>query len=189
MQTTDTSRYTRTAIILHWLVAILIVGAVAIGMYAVTLDVSPAKLRLYSWHKWLGVTILLLAVARIAWRLRHVPPPLPAAMAAWERLAAASTHGLLYVLLFLVPLSGWLMSSAAGFPVVYFGVLPLPDLVAKNKELAEALKIVHYVLNKTLIVLALFHAAAAIKHHVLDRDDVLTRMLPHVKPRDRAKAA
>jgi cytochrome b561 len=187
MPAPNDSRYTRTAITLHWVIATLIVGTAAVGLYAVGLDVSPAKLRFYSWHKWLGVTVLLLGLARVIWRLRHAPPALPPAMAPWERAVAASTHGLLYVLLFAVPLTGWLMSSAAGFPVVYLGVLPLPDLVGKDKALADALKFVHFLLNKTLILLALLHAAAAIKHHVLDRDDVLARMLPLLKPRAAGK--
>jgi cytochrome b561 len=180
-------RYTATAIALHWAVAVLIVAAFAIGMYAVALEVSPQKLKLYSWHKWIGVTIALLAVVRITWRWLHPAPPLPAAMARWEQLVASGTHVLLYALLFALPVTGWLMSSAAGFPVVYFGVLPLPDLVGKNKELADLLKTVHYWLNKTLLVLVALHAAAALKHHVLDRDDVLVRMLPFLKPRSPGK--
>ncbi len=176
-------RYTAIAIALHWVVALLIVAAFTIGLYAVALEVSPLKLKLYSWHKWVGVTIALLAVARLAWRWRHPAPALPAGMARWEQFVASGTHVILYMLLFALPLTGWLMSSASGFPVVYFGVLPLPDLVAKNKELADLLKTVHYGLNKTLLVLVVLHAAAALKHHVLDRDDVLTRMLPFLKPR------
>ena len=176
-------RYTATAIALHWAVALLIFGAFAIGLYAVALEVSPQKLKLYSWHKWIGVTVALLVVARLAWRLWHPAPALPPGMARWEQFVASGTHVVLYVLLFALPITGWLMSSAAGFPVVYFGVLPLPDLVAKNKELADVLKTVHYWLNKTLLVLIVLHVAAALKHHVLDRDDVLTRMLPFLKPR------
>lgn len=180
-------RYTATAIALHWAVAALIFGAFAVGLYAVGLEVSPQKLRLYSWHKWIGVTIALLAVMRITWRWLHPAPPLPAGMARWEQFVASGTHVLLYALLFALPITGWLMSSAAGFPVVYFGVLPLPDLVSKNKELADLLKTVHYWLNKTLLVLVVLHAAAALKHHVLDRDDVLARMLPFLKPRSPGK--
>jgi cytochrome b561 len=178
-----TSRYTRTAIGLHWLVAVLILGSFAVGLYMVGLKVSPFKLRLFSYHKWIGVTVFLLALARIVWRWRHRAPALPAAMRPWERIVAHATHMLLYVLLLAVPLTGWLMSSAHGFPVVYFGVIPLPDLVGKNKELAEALETVHYVLNKSLLILVLLHAAAAIKHHYYDHDDVLARMLPGLRPR------
>jgi cytochrome b561 len=180
-------RYTATAIALHWLVAALIVGAFVIGLIAVDLAVSPQKLKLYSWHKWIGVSIALLALVRIGWRLRHPAPALPSGMARWEQHVATGTHLLLYALLLAIPVTGWLMSSASGFPVVYFGVLPLPDLVAKDKALADALKLVHYALNKTLLVLVVLHIAAALKHHVLDRDDVLTRMLPFLKPRNPGK--
>lgn len=175
--------YSLPAIGLHWITALLIAGAFLIGGYAVDLQVSPLKLKLFSWHKWLGVTILLLTLARIAWRLYRPPPPLPAGMPRWERLAAASGHGLLYLLLLAVPVSGWLLSSAAGFPVVYFGVLQLPDLVARNRELAETLKTVHYWLNTALLALIAVHVAAALKHYFLDRDTVLTRMLPFLAPR------
>lgn len=182
-------RYSGTAIALHWIVAALIAGAFAIGLIAVELAVSPQKLKLYSWHKWIGVSIALLVLVRIGWRLWHPAPALPPGMAPWERRVATGTHVLLYMLLLAIPVSGWLMSSASGFPVVYFGVLPLPDLVAKEKALAEALKLVHYALNKTLLALVVLHVAAALKHHVLDRDDVLTRMLPFLKPRNPGKEA
>jgi cytochrome b561 len=176
-------RYTATAIALHWLVAALVLAAVTIGTYAVGLEVSPRKLKLYSWHKWIGVTIFLLALLRVGWRWTHAAPPLPPGMAHWERRLAAATHGLLYLLLFAVPLSGWLMSSASGFPVVYFGLLPLPDLVTKDKALADALKLTHDLLNDALILLVGLHVAAALKHHLHDRDTVLIRMLPGLKPR------
>ena len=176
-------RYTGTAIALHWAVAVLIAGAFVIGLIAVALPVSPQKLKLFSWHKWIGVSIALLALVRLAWRLWHAAPALPAGMRRWEQHVAAGTHALLYMLLLAVPVTGWLMSSAAGFPVVFLGVLPLPDLVAKDKALADTLKLVHDLLNKTLLVLVVLHVAAAVKHHVVDRDDVLTRMLPVLKPR------
>ena len=120
---------------------------------------------------------------RLAWRLFHSAPPLPATMRPWERHVAGIAHALLYLLMLAVPISGWIMSSAAGIPVVYFGVLQLPDLVEKNKALFELMKIVHYAFNKTLLALVLLHVAAALKHHYVDRDDVLTRMLPPLKPR------
>jgi len=169
--------YTRTAIALHWLVAVLILGAFALGLYMVELELSPTKLKLYSWHKWLGVTIWMIAVVRLVWRLTHRPPPLPA-LPAWQRIAASTTHVLLYVLVLAIPISGWLFSSASGFPVVYFGVLPLPDVVGKDKELAKLLQSVHATLNYTLMAIIVVHAAAAIKHHFVDRDVVFHRMLP-----------
>ncbi|QJR11063.1 Cytochrome b561 [Usitatibacter rugosus] len=178
-----TERYTRTAIALHWIAAVLILGNLAWGLYMVSLEFSPAKLKYYSWHKWTGVTIFVLAAARLLWRLKHPAPPLPAHMPVWESRAAHASHILLYVLFFAGPLTGWLFSSAGGFQTVYFGVLPIPDLLGKDRELADVLKVVHRSTVYALGGLIALHAAAAVKHHVIDRDDVLTRMLPFLKPR------
>ncbi len=176
-------RYTAVAIVLHWLVALLILGSFVVGTYMVNLDLSPWKLKVYSWHKWTGVTIFLLVAMRLAWRITHQPPALPAATPEWQRHAAAIAHAMLYLLMLAVPISGWVMSSAGGFPVVYFGVLQLPDLVAKDKELFELMKSVHFALNKALLALVVLHVAAAIKHHYVDRDDVLARMTPYLRTR------
>ncbi len=181
-----TARYTRTAIGLHWLIALGLVALFGLGLYMTSLSFSPAKLKLYSWHKWAGVTIFALVALRLAWRLTHVPPAPPAGTARWQRRAASATHGALYALMFLIPLSGWLMSSAKGFQTVYFGVLPLPDLIGKNPELGDALAGVHAWLNYGLCALVVVHALAALKHHLVDRDDVLRRMLPARKPRPTA---
>ncbi|MEO7744122.1 MAG: cytochrome b [Usitatibacter sp.] len=174
----EPTRYTRTAIALHWAVALLVLVNLAFGLYVVDLPLSPQKLRFFSWHKWIGVTVFVLATARILWRLGHVPPALPAAIPRWERRFAEETHRLLYVLIFAAPLSGWLFSSAAGFQTVYLGVLPIPDLLARNRELAEALKLGHHWINYTMAAVVALHIAAAFKHRLLDRDEVLARMLP-----------
>ena len=170
--------YTRTAIVIHWLVALGIFAAFPLGLYMHDLPLSPRKLQLYSYHKWLGITVLLLVIARLVWRRLHQPPPLDAAMPHWQRAAAHGTHHLLYLLMFIVPLSGWLMSSALGFSVVWFGVLPLPDLIGKDKVLGETLKEVHEALNYTLLLLVVAHVAGALKHQLIDRDGTLARMLP-----------
>jgi len=171
-------RYTPAAIALHWIVALLILANLALGLYTVDLPLSPAKLRNFSYHKWIGVTVFMLAAARLLWRLGHTPPALPAAMPAWERHTAAFTHALLYFLFFAAPLTGWLFSSAAGFQTVYLGVVPIPDLLSKDKALADALKLAHKSINYTLAAVIVLHAAAALKHHFIDKDDVLRRMLP-----------
>lgn len=178
---TKSARYTATAIALHWLIALAILGTFAVGVYMQDLPLSPAKLRIYSWHKWAGVTIFLLVLARLAWRFAHRPPALPESMPAWQRWAAEVTHVLLYLLMVAVPLSGWLMSSAKGFQTVYFGVLPIPDLLAKNPELGDQLKELHEVFNFLMLALVGGHVAAAFKHHLIDRDDVLRRMLPRFR--------
>jgi cytochrome b561 len=170
--------YTRTAIALHWLTLALIACGFALAVYMVDLPLSPQKLKFFSWHKWIGVTVFLLALARLAWRLRHAAPAPPAVMPLWQQRAAAAMHALLYGLVIVIPLTGWLYSSAAGMPTVYLGLLQLPDLLATDKALAAQLKLVHVALDYTLLTLVVIHAAAALKHHVVDRDDVLRRMLP-----------
>ena len=173
--------YTRTAIVLHWLVALAMVATFGVGLYMSGLALSPAKLKIYSWHKWAGVTIFALVLLRLVWRVTHRPPAPPVGMPAWQHRAAEFAHYLLYALMVAVPLSGWLMSSAKGFQTVYFGVLPLPDLLAKNKELGDALTLVHKTLNFTLAGLVVIHVGAALKHHFFDRDNVLARMLPFIR--------
>ena len=175
------STYTRTAIALHWILALLIIGNLAFGLYTVNLPISPQKLRYFSWHKWTGVTIFLFAALRLLGRLGHAAPPLPASMRPWERQLANATHALLYVLFFAAPLTGWLFSSAAGFQTVYFGVLPIPDLLSKDKEVADVLKTAHHWINYLLAAVVALHAAAALKHHFVDRDEVLARMLPFLR--------
>jgi len=175
---TQPARYTHTAIALHWLAALLILAAFPLGLYMSDLALSPLKLKLISYHKWLGVTVFLLAAIRLAWRASHTPPPLPAAMPAWQRRAAQGLHHLLYLLLFLIPLTGWLMSSAKGFQTVYLGLLPLPDLLAKDQALGDVLRQVHQTINYALLALVAAHVGAALKHHFIDRDGILARMLP-----------
>lgn len=171
-------RYSSSAIALHWLVALLIFVTFPLGVYMHDLPLSPEKLRLFSYHKWIGITILMLALLRVLWRLTHQPPPLPDSIAAWQRHASRIVHGLLYVLILAIPLSGWLMSSAKGVQTVWFGLLPLPDLLARDKALGELLQTVHMSLNLCLASLVLAHVGAALKHHFIDKDEVLTRMLP-----------
>jgi cytochrome b561 len=170
--------YTRTAIALHWIIALLIFTNLPLGVYMHDLPLSPTKLKLFSWHKWIGVTIFLLALVRISWRSIHHPPPLPHAMPSWERFAAQGVHYLLYILILAIPLSGWLMSSAKGIQTVYFGVLPLPDLVPKDKELGDSLMKVHESLNFAMLGLLLAHIGGALKHHFINHDNILARMLP-----------
>jgi cytochrome b561 len=170
-------RYTATAIALHWLLAALIATSFGVGLWMSGLPISPTRLRVVNWHKWAGATILGLTTLRLAWRLTHPPPPdLPAP--SWQLRAAHATHALIYALCFAVPLVGWAYSSAAGFPLVVYGVLPLPDFVPKDRALAEAIKPWHGALAWTLASLVAVHVAAAAKHRFVDRDRVLARMLP-----------
>ena len=180
-------RYTGVAIALHWLIAAAILGTFLLGQYMTNLQLSPAKLKLYSYHKWIGVTIFLLVLARIAWRLAHRPPPPPASMPAWQHSAASIAHFFLYALTLAIPVSGWLMSSASGFQVVYLGVIPIPDLMAKSKDAAQELRQLHEAFNWLMVLVVAMHVAAALKHHLMDRDDVLRRMLPFLKQRSAVK--
>jgi len=171
------SRYSSTAIALHWLMALLILANFCLGLYMADLDFSMTRLKLFNYHKWAGVTILSLAALRLLWRLMNRPPEMPAAPK-WQHAAAHATHWGLYALFFAVPLSGWAYSSAAGFPIVWFGVLPLPDFVAKNKELSELIKPWHEYLAWVLAALVALHLAAVAKHLLIDKDGTLCRMLP-----------
>ncbi|TXH88254.1 MAG: cytochrome b [Rhodoferax sp.] len=176
------SRYTATAIVLHWVLALGLVGLFAMGLYMADLPFSPQRLKLYNWHKWAGVTVLFLSVLRLLWRLTHPAPSLPASMAAampqWQYRAYHATHVALYALFFIVPLVGWAYSSAAGFPIVLFGVLPLPDFVAADKALAELIKPWHEISAFALAGLVVLHVAAALKHHFIDKDGLMDRMRP-----------
>ena len=158
--------------------ALLVLVNLAFGLYLVGLPLSPQKLRYFSWHKWIGVTVFALATVRLLWRLTHAPPEAPAAMPRWARRTANASHVLLYALVFAAPLTGWLFSSAAGFQTVYLGVLPIPDLLARNRELADVLKTTHHWINYTMAAVVALHVAAALKHRLVDRDEVLARMLP-----------
>lgn len=177
---TTSSRYSRPAIALHWLLAAMILGSLAFGWYMSGLPFSPQRLKFYNWHKWAGVTILALSIARLAWRVTHRPPAhsprVLEVTPAWQLRAADVTHVAMYALFFVVPLVGWAYSSAAGFPIVWFGVLPLPDFVPKDEALAKLIKPWHAVAAYLLLVLVIVHTAAALKHHFVDRDGLLARM-------------
>jgi cytochrome b561 len=172
-------RYTRVAIALHWLIALMIIGAFTMGLIMADMPgITPTKLKYFSWHKWAGVTILLLATVRLLWRLSHKAPAYPDTMPDWQKSAANGLHGLLYVLMFAVPLSGYFYTLAAGVPVVYFGLFQLPVLIEPNAELKPVLKGLHYWLNMGLAACVLAHLGAALKHQFIDRDGIVQRMLP-----------
>ena len=175
-------RYNGFAVVLHWLLAIALVGIFSVGLYMADLPFSPLRLKLYNWHKWAGIIILTLSAIRLLWRLSHKPPALPQSvtlgMPNWQVTIYRATHVLMYALFFIVPLVGWAYSSAAGFPIVLFGVLPLPDFVSANKPLAELIKPWHEISAFALAGLVVVHVTAALKHHFIDKDGLLARMLP-----------
>jgi cytochrome b561 len=172
-------RYSNITILLHWLMAILIVSAFTLGLTMVNIHgLTPTKLKYYSWHKWLGVTVLGLACLRLLWRLKEPVPPYPNSMSDWQRKAASAVHCLMYVLIFAVPISGYFYTLAAGVPVVYLGIIPLPVLIDPNPEWKPVLKQVHYALNMILLGGVCLHVLAALKHQFVDRDGVFKRILP-----------
>ena len=181
-KSTDVGRYSTVAIVLHWLLGLSIFALFALGIYMRELPFSPTRLKLYNYHKWAGITFLILTVLRLLWRFTHRPPALPKAieqaMPSWQTKVYHATHHALYLLFFAVPLIGWAYSSAAGFPVVLFGVIPLPDLLAVDKEFAKQIKELHEVSAFALMALALLHIGAALKHQFIDRDNLVSRMLP-----------
>jgi cytochrome b561 len=170
------AHYTRTAVGLHWLIAALIVCAFTLGWTMTNMAISPLKLRMFNWHKWVGISILTLAIVRIVWRLTHRAPPM-VPMPRWQGIAANALHGVLYLLLLAMPLSGWIYSNAAGYRIVYLGLLPLPNLVGKDKALAEVFENLHGALGLLLSLCVVAHLLAALVHHFWHRDDTLRRML------------
>jgi len=169
-------RYSALSIALHWLSALVIFAALLLGLSLEDMPLSPAKISRINWHKWLGITALCLTTLRLIWLYIHPAPPAPPYLKTWEIRLAKSVKHLLYLELLLLPMSGWLMSSAKGFSVVYLGLIPLPDLVAKNPALAETLSEVHESLAWILILLLILHIAGAVKHSLIDRRPVLYRM-------------
>lgn len=172
------SSYGAIAKFLHWTIVVLIIAQFFIAESADELPDGLEKLRVLSWHKSIGMLVLILALARIGWKLasRGAPAPLP--MPKPQKVAAAASHGLLYLLVLAQPITGWAMSSAANYPVTLFGWIQFPALVGANHDLHELLEGVHEATFLTLAVVALLHAAAAVYHHVWMKDDSLRRMLP-----------
>ena len=178
-------RYTSVAIVLHWLIALGILALIGIGLAMVHLTLAPlTQFQLYQLHKSIGITVLLAVLLRILWRLFHRPPPLPA-MPRLEKAAAEGTHLLLYILMVVLPVTGWALVSVSPFnlPTVLYGLVPWPHLpvlaTLKDRAPVEAvMKLIHGKLGWLLLALVLLHAGAGLRHHFVLRDGVLRRMLP-----------
>lgn len=174
-----TLRWGSLAQLFHWVIVALVITQFVLGTLSASLPAASLKKLTYiTPHKSIGITILVLAVLRLAWRWMNPTPPLPNTLKPYERGLAHFTHVALYVLLFVMPLTGWIMSSARAFPVSWFGIVQLPDLVGRNTALYETLHTTHAILAWTLGAIAVLHAAAAFKHHFVLKDDVLKRMIP-----------
>jgi len=174
----DADSWGGPAKLFHWLMAALVFAQIALGVTAVAWRLSPTKIQLFFWHKSTGMLILLLLALRLAWRLANPTPALPAGTPAWERAAARGGHALLYALMVALPVTGWIVNSAANIPFRIFYVVPLPALVAPDKALADTVALVHRGLFVLLALVLVAHIGAALRHHFAKRNDILTRMLP-----------
>ena len=181
------ARYNSVAILLHWVMAAAIVGMLLMGIVMDDLQDPAWKAILYPLHKSIGITILLLSLLRLGWRLAHRPPPLPQGSQLWEKMAARLTHAGFYLLMIAMPLSGWAMSSAfsGGKPMLLYGLIPWPSLpgldgggVEEQKALAKQFYELHELLANALWLLLALHVGAALMHHFWRRDEVLLRMTP-----------
>ena len=161
----------------HWLIVLLIINQWWIAERADELK-GLAKLEALAWHKSFGMTVFMLAVLRLAWRLMNPTPELATETKPWERLLAKISHVLLYALIFAMPLTGWMMSSAKNYPVSWFKLFQFPDLVAPAEQTFHQMHDLHHLLFGVLVSVALLHVAGALKHHFIDKNDVLKRMLP-----------
>lgn len=176
MQITNTAnRYGLVAKLLHWVMAILLIGLLALGIYMVPLPISYQKLKLYGWHKEYGLLALGLVIARVIWRLLNAVPEL--SIPWWEKLAARIVHWAFYFFMFAMPLTGWLVTSAAGLPASFFGWFVLPNLIAPNQEWLVIFEGLHQWLGYGLIAVIVLHTSAALKHHFINKDNILKRML------------
>lgn len=173
-----TERWGALSQLVHWLIVALILAQYVLARIAEDLPLGNEKIAALARHKSVGITILVLAVLRLLWRWRGAVPPMPATARPYEQTSARVTHVLLYALLFLQPLTGWMMSSALNFPVSWFGLVQLPDLVSPSHPLFDFFHGAHEMLFNALCIIALLHAAAALRHHFVLKDDVLRRMLP-----------
>lgn len=185
-----TERFGVVSKTLHWLMLALLIAAFTLAISMVNMPFSPRKLEFYSFHKWVGVTIFLLALIRLAWRLANPVPRQPDHLPQWQRRVAAISHAALYAILIVMPVTGWIMSSALNLPVVYLGLIPIPSPFGVDRALGESMKVVHLTLALLLLALVSIHVLAALYHHFVQRDDVLRRMLPWpARPRATARKA
>jgi len=178
-------RYNSVAIALHWLIAIAIIGLLAVGKWMTSLpEADPLRFSATQWHKSFGILVLVLSVVRLVWKLGHRSPPPPGSIRAWEKMAAGAMHLLLYLMMFLLPITGWYMVSASplNLNTLLFGVVPLPhlpiDVFSMDKEsLAQLFLDAHHLLSSALLAMVLFHVLAALRHQFMLRDNIISRML------------
>jgi len=172
----SSDNYGIVTIALHWIIALLIIGLLIVGIYMVRIPISLAKLRLYGWHKEYGLLVLALAIVRMAWRFANITPLL-SELAVWERITARTVHWIFYLFMFAMPITGWLVTSAAGLPVSFFRLFVLPNLISPDQTMMPLYQEIHAWLGYGLIAIICLHIAAALKHHFINKDNILRRML------------
>lgn len=177
------STYGALSKFLHWTIVVLIIAQYVIIEAAEDLPDGPGKFEMVTRHKSLGMLILALALVRIAWKAVNKGHPVPVTMPRPQKIAAAAGHGLLYLLVLAQPISGWMMSSAANYPVTFFGLFQFPAIVAPNEGMHETYEELHEFLFSTIVVIAVVHVLAALYHHFVQKDDTLRRMLPFARGR------
>ena len=174
-------RYGAVALLFHWSMALLVIGLAALGLYMVTLpDVGfdTKKVTLVLYHKEFGVLALVLLAVRLSWRVTQVLPRLVDNLPDWQQITARFVHLSFYGLLIALPVTGSLLSSAAGIPVSFFGFFMLPDFVHRDGDLFQTYATIHKCLGYALVLFILLHAGAALRHHFVFKDDTLRKMLP-----------
>src|SRR3989338_7569639 len=170
------NRFGVITIMLHWLMAAMMVGLTIIGLWMVRIPVSLQKLQFYGWHKEWGMLVLMLVIVRLAWRMRNITPALDA-IPKWEELAARAVHWAFYFFMFALPITGWLITSSADLPVSFFGLFAFPNLISGNEANRLLFSKIHEWLGYALIATFCMHTGAALKHHFINKDNIMRRML------------
>lgn len=171
------TQYGVVAIVFHWLMAFIIIGMLALGLYMADLPISEEKLQLYGIHKEFGMLIFLLVIFRVSWRIGNLAPLLPDTIPWWQKIAADIVHWMLYGFMFAMPISGWLMTSAAGLPPSFFGLFTFPALISPDPVLLDLFEKIHTYIAYGLILTFGAHVAAVLKHQFINKDGIFMRMI------------
>ncbi len=171
-------RWNRFGMLLHWLLALLIIGLATVGLLMDDLPTGSLKMSVFNLHKSTGITVLALVGLRLVWRLAHRAPPPVAGTPTWQQRIAIATHGILYAMMFVMPISGWIFNSAGNHPFKWYGLFSVPNLTGPDDDLKHSAFAVHEYGFYVLAALVVLHAAATLKHHFFDKDATLARMLP-----------
>jgi len=174
----SSDRYGALSMLLHWVMATMVIGLLALGLYMTSLPDGAPKWEWYGLHKSIGMLVFVLAIARFWWIHSHTRPGLPENLQPWEKMAARMTHGLFYLAMLMLPVSGYVDSSAGGYHLAFFDLFDIPKVIGKDKDLEELALLIHSSLAYGLIGLLVLHLGAVAKHHLILKDDILRRMLP-----------